>query len=410
MAGYRSATSLHFFRFGRCAGLLAGVMGAISCSVYAGVNAEYDHVIHVSVDGLRGDLLDGLITNSPGSYDSFRRFVNEGATTFNARTDYTHTVTVPNHATMITGRPVDSSTGVGSTDYHGYTNNLQPGSADTLHNQGNPNVPYVASAFGVVHDRGGSTALYASKSKFVIFEQSYNALNGGADTVGMDNGKDKIDTYVNNSDSAALNTSFLSDMAANQYDYAFIHYLDPDVTGHDNGWGSTQWDASVQTVDGFLGAIMDMVETTDGLTGSTAVVLTSDHGGANVTHSNPTVPANYTIPMLVWDSSPDGVGVIAGADLYGLNIGGTRLDPGTLRPGYDALVQPIRNGDSGNLALDLLGLPAIDGSFINSDQDLVVTVIPEPTTLALLGVGGGWMLFSRRRRVALTNGVFEVFQ
>ena len=45
------------------------------------------------------------------------------------------------------------------------------------------------SAWDIVHDRGLTTSLYASKTKFVIFEQSYDSGSGAADTTGADNGQ-----------------------------------------------------------------------------------------------------------------------------------------------------------------------------------------------------------------------------
>ncbi|MCI0333393.1 MAG: alkaline phosphatase family protein [Planctomycetes bacterium] len=325
-----------------------------------------DFVIHVSVDGLHPGHLQTQI--NAGLAPHFKRFQDEGAWTNNARTDYSHTITLPNHTSMITGRPVCSPTeaacnpvGAAHTFHHGYTSNSDPPVTWTLHNQGNLNIPYKASTFDVAHDAGLSTALYASKNKFIIYEQSYNAAAGWPHA----NGADKIDTFANPESSLTMQTSLLSALAASDFEYTFVHYADPDDAGHTYGWGSPTYMTSIVTVNNYLGQLFSLVEDDPELAGRTAIVLSADHGGTGTNHSTATNAANYTIPFFVW-----GAGVAHG-DLYALNQG-ARLDPGTGRPDFNAAGQPIRNGDGGNLALALLGLSAIPGSSINSSQNLRV--------------------------------------
>lgn len=101
-----------------------------------------DHVIHISVDGLNARMMQEVI--DAGQAPNFKRFQDEGAWTNNARTDFTHTNTLPNHTTMLTGRPVLQPEGLPNTVHHGYTLNdrpilknlHQPSNSDTLFGSG----------------------------------------------------------------------------------------------------------------------------------------------------------------------------------------------------------------------------------------------------------------------------------
>jgi hypothetical protein len=331
---------------------------------------QVTHVVHISVDGLGGGLLrDLLATDTAGDYANFQRLVDEGATTFEARTDYSHTTTLPNHTSMLTGRPVSQPTGQANTTHHGYNGNSTPGASETLHNSGNPNVSYIASVFDVVHDHGLTTALYTSKEKFILYEQSYNAANGAVDAVPPDNGTDKIDTFlylsIGSPDTAVnMQAALVADLAASPARYNFVHYTDPDGAGHDDGWGSASYRAAVARVDDYLGGLFDVIENSVVLKDHTVIILSADHGGAGTGHSSPSLVTSYTIPFLVWGARVD-----RGTDLYVLNAA-TRTNPGTTRPNYNVQPGPIRNGDGANLALMLLDLPSVPGSTINSAQDL----------------------------------------
>ncbi|MFQ5770753.1 MAG: alkaline phosphatase family protein [bacterium] len=313
------------------------------------------YVIHVSVDGLRPDVITNL---GPANLPNFFRLRMEGVFTDNARTDFDFTNTLPNHTDQLTSRPVSGSNG-----HNVNFNSDNGGTVATAHGS------YIASVFDVVHDHSLKTGMYASKSKFILFERSWNDSNGAPDTIGTDDGRDKIDFYRNNSNTTTLIDGFLSDFAETRQNYSFIHLQDPDPTGHSFGWGSPSYNNAVIKMDRLLGRIFELIDQDPAAHNKIAIILTADHGGSGFSHSDASNSNNYTVPFYVW-----GPGIPAGADLYVLNLN-SRKDPGTGRPDFQAMPQPIRNGAAANLALNLLGLESIPGSSINASQDLQ-TILP----------------------------------
>jgi hypothetical protein len=326
--------------------------------------ARPEHVILISCDGLRPDAVEFLgEKGAPNLY----RLIKEGSYTHNARTDADFTVTLPNHTSMITGRGVNGDNG------HGWTSNGSPKIGEWLHRN---KKAYLQSAFGVAHDHGLTTALFASKKKFVLYDLSYNERNGQPDTQGDDNGRDKINIYHLDEQTDPLIIKYIIAMHSQPFGFSMLHLRDCDSAGHGHGWdiktGTPYMDA-VAGVDRQIGQLFTLIEVSNALKGKTAMIVTADHGGrlSTKTHTKADEPKNYTIPFYVW-----GPGVKAGGDLYKLNPG-SRADPGTANPRYGAKTPPpVRNGDAGNLATSLLGLPPIKGSTINAAQDLKVSAPP----------------------------------
>ncbi|MCX6872497.1 MAG: alkaline phosphatase family protein [Verrucomicrobia bacterium] len=343
------------------------------------------YAIVISVDGLGGTyltkLFNGTATGGPYSIPNFTRLKNEGASTLAAHCDNDNWETLPNHISIITARPRDGTAG------HNWTGNGDPAVGQTIHtNKGS----YVAGVFDVAHDNGLKTGMYANKTKFMLFDTyppsgylgggSYNATYGALDTILPDNGRDKVDnTYINtalgDTTVGIVNTFITQQKTASPNQYAFLHINEPDANGHGSGWGSATWNSSVVTVDGMLGKIFKLIEQEVAvMKGTTAVILTADHGNQD---NPPTGADRYQVPFFVW-----GPGVPAGADLYTLNSSIRQVAASYPMTTYTGM-QPIRNAEVNNLALDLLGLGEIPGSSFDSAQNLVVTV---PTvTLAVAG-------------------------
>ena len=322
-----------------------------------GVADSVRYVIHVSVDGLRPDAVERLGMKLP----AFARLRTESAWTHNARTDYDYSITLPNHTSQLTGRPVLGARG------HGWTENVDPATGVTLHTHKGA---YVASVFDAAHDAGLQTAAYVSKSKFSLFNVSYDEANGAPDTTGADDGRDKIDRFVYDSDTEDLVAELVADLRGDPAAYTFLHIRDPDATGHVWAWNvrsGSRYMRAVRRSDARIGAILDAVESDDRLVGRTALIVTADHGGSR-RHHRADRPQHYTIPFYVW-----GPGIEL-ADLYAINP--DREDPGGERPGFETARQPVRNGDAANLALALLGLDPVPGSTIGLDAPLRVRDAP----------------------------------
>jgi hypothetical protein len=329
-------------------------------------NIAVSHVVQISLDGLGAKYLESYIAVAPQEFPTFVRLMNESAFTMNARCDHDVSETIPNHATMFTGRPVLQPAGYTNTTHHGYNNNA-PTAAETLHNAGNTNVPYKSSMFDVAHDYGRTTAFSAGKMRLVICDRSYNETNGAPDVIeaGGDNGRDKIDvaSVLDISGPAISNqvNAVLADLTnSTPKHYTFIHIAEPDLTGHSQNWGTPNWSNAVRMVDAQLGRIINAIDANPALVNQTALIVTADHGGGGVARNGHTEAyhvTNYTVPFFL--RAP---GIAGSSDLY--QMFANRADPGTNRTDYTTQPQPIRNGDGSNLALSLMALPPIPGSFM----------------------------------------------
>ncbi len=396
----------------------------------AGQTAQ--NVIYLSIDGLRPDAIDAIIAEGTGS--NFARLQRDAIWTHEARTDTEAVFTLPNHTSMLTGRPTfDQVAPLGGVVIpgHSYVNNADPEDFPTVTLPGvgtvvsvanihdnRPGEAYVPSVYDVLKQGGKTTALFVAKDKLdTVFNNSYDTFNGasGDGSPVPFEGQNLIDfssldSSTNDAGAGNIVDTFVQHVQTNgPQDFTFMHIRNPDSTGHEFGWVDNvvdqnltpEYKAAVSQVDGYLGVLLNEIENGGVFNpDTTTLIITADHGGGATfddNHGNPAAEAgeeDFTIPFYVF-----GAGVVPG-DLYAANTLTRAFVDGvnTRYPvtGDPALLQPIRNADGGNLALELLGLDPIPTSFINADQNLA---IPEPTTAALLALGG-LSLLARRRRIA----------
>jgi len=134
-------------------------------------------------------------------------------------------------------------------------------------------------------------------------------------------------------------------------------------------WNSSAWiEQGTKVVDGYLNSILNAIQASEVCRGRTAVIVTADHGGGTATgtgnsHTDASAIYNINIPLFLW-----GPGIPGNADAYTLFRNRT-IPAATARPNpAPATPQPLRNTDTANIAMTLLGTPAVTGSYFRPEM------------------------------------------
>jgi predicted AlkP superfamily pyrophosphatase or phosphodiesterase len=219
-------------------------------------SAEFALVI--TIDGLRPDAI--LKADAP----NLKALIKEGSYTPSAKT-VDPPKTLPSHTSLVTG--------------------LVPKKHLTFINEWIEDMGYVEfdTIFSLAKKEGFSTAMFVGKDKlnFIAVPQSI----------------DKLEVVEYSPTSVKeISENFISYIKENKPRMTLIHFPEPDIPGHKEGWMSEEYLNALQRVDTELGNIINALKQI-GIYEKTFLVITSDHGGKGKTHKGDH-PYVTTIPWL----------------------------------------------------------------------------------------------------------------
>ncbi|MDQ3948727.1 MAG: ectonucleotide pyrophosphatase/phosphodiesterase [Gemmatimonadota bacterium] len=233
-----------------------------------------DHVLIISVDGLRPDAIGRFAA------PTIQRLMREGSYAPDAQTILPST-TLPSHTSMLTG--VDPAA-------HGITWNT-----DETADRGYVRVPTV---FGLARAAGLRTAAFFGKSKL-------NHIHSPATLDYVHAFDSRLPWRGSGGHTARLVGRHLEQVRPN---LLFVHLIEADYAGHLFGWMGRLYGQAVLEADAAVGALLVHADEHFGR-GQYIVILTADHGGHGLTHGTD-LAEDTTIPWIVW-----GEGVRAGTQL-----------------------------------------------------------------------------------------------
>ena len=264
------------FRAGFAAiGVFAVAAGAaVQTPVERPGSAATEHVIVISIDGLRPDAID--------RYDAktIQRLMREGTYSLEAQTIYP-SKTLPSHTSMLTGVP---------PEVHGITFNTRLSDEH--------GVVEVPTVFAAAKAAGYHTAAFFSKAKFHHLAQpgSLDYWQGPGSNLSHWMATKTVPDAV----------SYLKHEKPN---LLFVHIGEPDYAGHTIGWMSFAYGWAVKRADGAVSKILDAADDAFGR-GNYTVILTADHGGHGRNHGSDD-PRDMTIPWIAWGKGVQPAGPLA---------------------------------------------------------------------------------------------------
>jgi predicted AlkP superfamily pyrophosphatase or phosphodiesterase len=240
----------------------------------------------ISVDGLRPDLLTRAET------PTIHNLIRSGSFTLWARTTAV-AITLPSHMSMLTG--------VTPQRHQIEWNRDLPLSK--------PVYPTGRTLFDIAKAYGYSTGMVAGKSKFEVFERPGSIdwcwVAPKEPQTSEKPTKTESDEWPDDSFKARkekLSDSVVAEQAVkmirdHQPEVMFVHFPHVDNIGHLSGWGTPEQIQAVEDADQAVAQVLFALSDS-GLTDSTMIILTADHGGAGHTHGADD-PRSRHIPWII---------------------------------------------------------------------------------------------------------------
>ncbi len=244
----------------------------------SGAQPPTDHVFIISIDGGKPSVIQ------QARMPVLQKLAKAGAVSWTAQT-IKPSLTLPSHTSMLTGVVPET---------HRMTwNGWVPSNG----------IVKIPTIFQTVKQAGISTAMFVGKEKFrhllipgTVDEFNYDH-NNSVMVIKSDNGGPlkKAEACV----AAQIVAKHAADyILAHKPGLCFIHFPDPDVVGHDRGWGSSEQIKAFADTDAALDILMNAIRKA-GIAKRSVVMITADHGGHGKGHGAGTME-DVQIPWIAW--------------------------------------------------------------------------------------------------------------